>query len=174
MARSHPRRRLRLALILMLLLAGAVVATAADFPRKAAVFDFELIDTSFGGNPGSGSPAEQKRLRLISDLLRRKLAESGAYVLVDTAPVMKAVKAAVYLHGCNGCEADIARSLGAELAFTGTVQKVSNLILIINLDVRDVATEKRIMAYSVHIRGNTDTTWSRGVSYIVRNRLLPR
>jgi len=54
------------------------------------------------------------------------------------------------------------------------VKKVSNLILVINLYVRDAATEKVIMAFSVDVRGNTDKSWSRGVSYIVRNRLLPR
>ncbi|MFQ5764001.1 MAG: DUF3280 domain-containing protein, partial [Rhodospirillales bacterium] len=142
--------------------------------KKAAVFDFELIDTSLEGEIRGTNPAEQKRLRLISDLLRRQLAASGAYVVIDTAPAAAAIGAAGYLYGCNGCEADIARSLGAELAFTGTVQKVSNLILNINLYVRDVTSRKRIKAMSVDIRGNTDTSWSHGVSYIVRNRLLPR
>ncbi len=168
------RRRLFLLALLAGLLAGSVAVTAGERPKTAAVFDFELIDTSLEGEVRGVNPAEQKRLRLISHLLRRKLADSGAYVLVDTAPVAAAVEAAGHLHGCNGCEADIARSLGADLAFTGTVQKVSNLILNINIYVRDAATEKRIMTFSVDIRGNTDTSWSRGISYIVRNRLLQR
>ncbi len=175
MARLQARRRQRLAVTLLAgLLAGSVAATAGERPKTVAVFDFELIDTSLEGEVRGVNPAEQKRLRLISDLLRRKLADSGDYVLVDTAPAAAAVEAAGHLYGCNGWEADIARSLGADLAFTGTVQKVSNLILNINLYVRDAATEKRIMAFSVDIRGNTDTSWSRGISYIVKNRLLPR
>ena len=175
MARLHARHRSRLAVALVVgSLAGAAFVAAAEPAKKAAVFDFELIDTSFEGESRGTDPAEQKRLRLISDLLRRRLAASGAYVIIDTAPAASTIRAAGYLYGCNGCEADIARSLGAELAFTGTVQKVSNLILIINLYVRDVASQKRIKVMSVHIRGNTDISWSRGVSYIVRNRLLPR
>ena len=74
----------------------------------------------------------------------------------------------------NGCEAAIARRLGAEVAITGTVQKVSNLILNINLYVRDVATEKRTRTMSVDIRGNTDESWLRGISYLLRNQLLAR
>lgn len=147
---------------------------AAEPAKKAAVFDFELIDTSFEGETRGTNPAEQKRLRLISELLRRQLAASGTYVVIDTAPAAAAIGAAGYLYGCDGCEAGIARSLGAELAFTGTVYKVSNLVLIINLYVTSVASRERFKVMSVHIRGNTDASWSRGVSYIVRNRLLPR
>jgi hypothetical protein len=29
-----------------------------------------------------------------------------------------------------------------------------------------------VRVYSVDIRGNTDESWSRGISYLVRNRLL--
>ena len=175
MVRLHARHRSRLGVALVAgCLAGAAFVAAAEPAKKAAVFDFELIDTSLEGEIRGTNPAEQSRLRLISDLLRRQLAASGAYVVIDTAPAAAAIRAAGYLYGCNGCEADIARSLGAELAFTGTVQKVSNLILNINLYVRDVASQKRIKTMSVDIRGNTDTSWSRGVSYLVRNRLLPR
>ena len=160
--------------LLVCLLTGSVAVIADERPRSVAVFDFELIDTSYGGNAIGVDPNEQKRLRLISDLLRRKLENSGAFVLVETAPAAAAVDAAGHLHGCNGCEAGIARSLGAELAFTGTVRKVSNLILFVSMYVRDAATEKRIFTFGVGIRGNTDTSWSRGVSYIIRNHLLPR
>ncbi len=69
---------------------------AAEGPKKAAVFDFELIDTSLEGEVRGTNPAEQKRLRLISNLLRRELAESGAYVVIDTAPAAATIKAAGY------------------------------------------------------------------------------
>ncbi len=168
------RWRLFVLALLAGLFAGPVAATAVEHPTPVAVFDYELYNVSLEEETKGATPAEQKRLRLISDLLRRQLAESGVFVIVDTAPAAAAIKAAGHLYGCNGCEAEIARSLGADFAFTGTVKKVSNLILVINLYVRDAATEKVIMAFSVDVRGNTDKSWSRGVSYIVRNRLLPR
>ena len=52
------------------------------------------------------------------------------------------------------------------------MQKVSNLILNINIYVRNVETGKMVSAASADIRGNTDQSWKRGVSYLVRNRLL--
>jgi hypothetical protein len=52
------------------------------------------------------------------------------------------------------------------------VQKVSNLILNINIYLRDVHTGRLIAAMSADLRGNTDESWSRATSYLVRNRLL--
>ena len=66
----------------------------------------------------------------------------------------------------------LAKSLGAEQAITGLVQKVSNLILNINIYVRDARTGDMVAAASADIRGNTDQSWSRGVGWLVRNRLL--
>lgn len=156
----------------LLPLVSAGTGTRADEVVRVAVFDFELIDTSLEGEVSGAREDEQKRLVLISDLLRRMLADSGRYDVVDIAPAAEKIAAAGYIHGCNGCDATIARELGAEQAMTGTVQKVSNLILNINVYVRDAETAKRLKAMSVDIRSNTDKSWSRGVSYIVRNRLL--
>lgn len=150
----------------------AAPARADEGARKAAVFNFELIDTSLEGEMSGEQKAQTDRLVLISDYLREKLAESGKYIIVDTAPAAAAIEAAGYIYDCNGCDADIARSLGAEIVFTGTVQKVSNLILNVNIYTRDVATGERLTAMSVDIRGNTDKSWTRGVRYIVKNRLL--
>lgn len=139
---------------------------------QAAVFDFELIDTSLEGEMSGPRADEQRRLKLISDQLRRQLSESGRYKVVDETSAAEAIAEAGYLHGCNGCEADIARALGAELAISGTVQKVSNLILNINIYLRDAQSGESLGGMSADIRGNTDKSWSRGVSYLVRNRLL--
>jgi hypothetical protein len=111
-------------------LAPARPALAAAQPVPVAAFDFELIDTSLEGEMQGPREDEQRRLRLISDQLRQALSASGRYVVVDLAPARERIADAGYLHGCPGCAATIARSLGAELAITGTVQKVNNLILI--------------------------------------------
>ena len=55
---------------------------------------------------------------------------------------------------------------------TGLVQKISNLILNINVTIRDLHDGRALRAGSVDIRGNTDESWSRGMSYLVRNRLF--
>ena len=53
----------------------------------------------------------------------------------------------------------------------GTVQKVSNLILNINLYIDDARTGRKILGTSVDIRGNTDQTWRHGIRYLVENNL---
>ena len=52
------------------------------------------------------------------------------------------------------------------------VQKVSNLILIMTIVVRDVHTGRLVTAMNADMRGDTDETWSRVTSYLIRNRLL--
>lgn len=150
---------------------AAAVAKAEETPRKVAVFDFELIDTS-GGTIPEINAADKKRLVLISGLLRRKLGESEKYEVVDIAPAAEMIDDAVALYDCNGCDADIAAFLGADLALTAYVHKVSNLILSINVFIRDVATGKMIEVHNVDIRGNTDKSWTRGISWMLRHRLL--
>lgn len=153
----------------MLTALGSKAIIAAE-PRTAAIFDFELIDTSLEGEVRGAQPAEQERLVLISDHLRRLLAESGKFEIIDVAPAAQAITDAGFLHACNGCEADIAQQLEADLAIRGVVQKVSNLILNLNIYVTDARTGDHLDGMSVDIRGNTDESWLRGVTYIVRNR----
>ena len=52
------------------------------------------------------------------------------------------------------------------------MQKVSNLILNINVYMEDAESGKMKFARSIDIRGNTDESWSRAASYLLRNRLL--
>lgn len=162
------RAPVRAAALFLLVLAGPA---GAGEPPTAAVFDLELIDTSLEGSVNGPRDDERARLRLASEALRDGLAASGRLRPVDTAPAAAAIAAAGYLHGCNGCALGIARDLGAELAVTGTVQKVSNLILNINVSVDEAATGRHVTGASVDIRGNSDRSWLRGVSYLVRNRL---
>lgn len=156
----------------LLLSASADRQAAANEPIKLAVYGFELIDTSLEGEVSGPRADEQQRLLLIGEELRRRLLDSGRYELVDMAPASERIEKAGYIHGCNGCDATIAKDLDAEQTMYGTVQKVSNLILNVNLYVRDVETRELLNVWSVDIRGNTDKSWTRGVSYIVRNRLL--
>ena len=62
--------------------------------------------------------------------------------------------------------------LGADLAITGTVQKVSNLILNMNIYLRDARSGRLVTFMNADFRGNTDESWARTTSYLLRNRLL--
>ncbi|MGI9383042.1 MAG: DUF3280 domain-containing protein [Methyloligellaceae bacterium] len=145
---------------------------AAAEETKVAVFDFELYDTSLEGDVRGENPAETRRIAMVSGLLRSLMAESGRYSLVDLKPGAADIEAAGSFRGCNGCDAEIAVKLGAALSVTGVVQKVSNLILNINIYVRDAASGEIKGVMSADIRGNTDKSWERGVRWLVKNRLL--
>ncbi len=163
-----------------LLLAGLLLAAgpaagpgnAAPLPRLA-LFPFELVDSSLQGELEGEDPADRARLAMVQDELQSALAGSERYQLVDTAPAAAAIEAAGQLWSCNGCELAIARRLEADLALVGWVQKVSNLILNLNVVIRDAATRAPVLAASVDIRGNTDQSWRHGIRYLIRHRLLP-
>lgn len=140
-------------------------------PLRAAIFDFELLDTSLQGEIKGPQADEQRRLKDVTDQLRKGLAEAGKFVIVDISPVNAAAHAS-NLQSCGGCDVDYARQLGADLAITGVVQKVSALILNMNIYLRDTQTGQLIAGMSADFRGNTDESWSRTMSYLLRNRLL--
>jgi hypothetical protein len=139
---------------------------------RAAIFDFELIDTSLEGATNGPRADETARLARLGDQLRALVKSSGKLEVIDIAPV-RAEAHKANLQACGGCDADFAKELGAELSITGTIQKVSNLILNINLYVRVAETRVPLVAMSTDIRGNTDESWSRGLEYLVRTRFLP-
>ncbi len=135
------------------------------------MFDFEMIDTSLPGQFYGPQADEHDRLMRVGDLLRKELGESGKFQIVDIASVNVAAHE-TNLQACGGCDVKLAQQLGADLDITGVVQKVSNLILNINVYLRDVHTGRLVTAVSADMRGNTDESWSRATRYLIRERLL--
>ena len=148
-----------------------ISSPVAAEPLRAAIFDFELLDTSLQGEIKGPQADEQRRLKDVTDQLRKGLAEAGKFVIVDISPVNAAAHAS-NLQSCGGCDVDYARQLGADLAITGVVQKVSALILNMNIYLRDTQTGQLIAGMSADFRSNTDESWLRTMSYLLRNRLL--
>jgi hypothetical protein len=153
------------------LLAALPRAAAWADSRSVAVFDFELIDTSLEGELRGQRADEQARLARAGDQLRERLAASGLFRLVDMAPVAAQARGS-NLQACGGCDVRLAKQAGAELAITGTVQKVSNLILNFTIYVRDTNTGNPVAVMNADFRGNTDESWSRALGWLIRNRLL--
>jgi hypothetical protein len=158
------------ALVAMLMLLSGTGVHAAD-PPKLAVFDFEMIDTSLEAEMRVKRPDEQARLLRVGDQLRKELGDSGNFQILDIAPVNAAAHQS-NLQACGGCDVKLAQQLGADLEITGVVQKVSNVILNINVFLRDAHTGRLVAAANTDMRGNTDESWSRATHYLVRERLL--
>jgi hypothetical protein len=135
--------------------------------KTIAILDFDLVDDQHELFPAT---VEYQRLGVIRDQLQEEFAKRRLYRVVDLAPASELIKkyqSEMQLHACNGCELDIARALHADRILIGWVQKVSNLILNINIQIEDAATGDVLLNKSVDLRGNTDETWKRGVAYLV-------
>ena len=161
--------------VLSLSLLAALSIPADAGPLKAAIFPFEFIDAG-ALTPGNAPPpqAEAGRLALINSLLKDRLAASGAYEPVDLSGKADDIARGPALEDCQKCAEEIARAAGAEIAVVGYVQKVSNLILNINIRISNAQSGQMIAAGSADIRGNTDESWTRGVEWLVKNRLLAK
>lgn len=154
----------------VILLISTLASPAHANPPKLAVFDLELIDTSVEGDAPPPKAVQDRAMR-AGEQLRGELAKSGKFEIVDIALVNAAAHDS-NLQACGGCDVEFARQLGADLALTGVVRKISNLILNISLFVRDVSSGRLVAAMNADMRGDTDESWSRTTNYLVRNRLL--
>jgi hypothetical protein len=144
----------------------------AGEPKSLALLDFELIDEMRAFSSEQARRETDRRLVLITVELAKQLEGRGMYRVLDPAPaaqLIERLKASYELRDCNGCEIEIGKALGAERVALCWVQKVSNLILNINIEVRSVAMGETLYAKSVDIRGNTDESWLRGVRRLVDN-----
>ncbi len=160
---------LLLACIAACLFTTPVTATTAA-PKSIAVVNCTLIDDNAVYNDADVTRIQQARTVMISDELRNQLRDRALYRVADNAPAGKLIAGLASkqdLNACNGCELEIGRKLGVERVGVCWVQKISNLILNINLRVEDVATGKTVFQRSVDIRGNTDLSWRRGVKALV-------
>jgi Protein of unknown function (DUF2380) len=144
-----------------------VIANDQSTPR-VAFFGFQLINTSLQ----STAPEEAQRIRSLDDTFQRKLNASSRFQLIAIPHDLDDAIAAASIANCNDCERDFALKAGADLAAWGTVQKVSNLILNINVYIEDAKAKKMLFAKSVDIRGNTDESWQRGLDYLLRHYLF--
>ena len=160
------------AFAVLLCLTAPAAAWEADAPalKIAAVMEFELIDDMRDFERTEVKDAQDRRIGLISDALRQELLQRGMYRLTDNnaaAKLISNLKARQELRDCNGCEIDIGRALGADVIIIGWVQKVSNLILNINIEVREVNSGRMLYVKSVDLRSNSDNSWLRGIRYMV-------
>lgn len=154
----------------ILLLAGPSFSAAWAAVPTLVVLDFDLLED----HPDASRAAEQQhRLERVRTLFAAGVAARGLYHVVDLAPardlLAKLRQQQAFMHRCASCQVAVGRAVGARLVAAGWVQKVSNLILNINIQIREVDTERVVLTKSVDIRGNTDRSWERGMNFLVRD-----
>jgi hypothetical protein len=162
--------------IVFFALAWMLLPVVASAAQKAVIFPFDLIDQQqqfeIGVMPKGLDPEDKRRLEIITAELVRLIKGGGQYEVVDTAPIAKDIEDKSPMYKCNGCEDDLAKKVGAEIAFIGTVRKASDVLFTVSIYIRDVAKQKVIHQGSSEIYGNTDKMWLRAVNYIVDRRLF--
>lgn len=143
--------------------------TSPDLP-SVVVMEFDFVDDQ--KNPATVD-AQIRRLREAHVQLQRELAERGLYRVLDPAPVgalqRRLREQQEFMYRCDDCAHQVGSAAGADLVITAWVQKVSELILNVNLQVHDVAGQKLLLSKSVDMRSNDDVSWSRAVRYLVRD-----
>jgi hypothetical protein len=166
--------RIRIASMLLctslVVCATGSVAQATGEPRSIALLNCSLIDDNAAYNDADTTRVQQTRIGMISDQLRDELRERGLYRVADNAPaadMIASLQSTQDLNACNGCEREVGRKLNVDRVGVCWVQKISNLILNINLRVEDVTNGTTVFQRSVDIRGNTDLSWQRGVKSLV-------
>jgi hypothetical protein len=135
----------------ILLLAGPFFSAAWAAVPTLVVLDFDLLED----HPDASRAAEQQhRLERVRTLFADGVAARGLYQVVDLAPardlLAKLRRQQAFMHRCASCQ-------------------VGNLILNINIQIREVDTERVVLTKSVDIRGNTDRSWERGMNFLVRD-----
>jgi len=164
------RSRASTLIALLGLILGTMPVHAQNAPALAVLGTFFQNDNA-GLEPTTD--AERARLKRVSEDFADQLRGSGRYrILPLTDAIRSKVTAGQQPGECGGCETDYGRALGADLIAWLRVQKVSNLILNMDVYIADVKTG-RLLVKSVDLRGNTDDSWSRSLAYLVKNSVLP-
>jgi hypothetical protein len=167
---------LKLGCGLAVALAAATAATpraiAQGNPTAIAVFDFELEDASAGTGSTGGRDRDGSHMDAVSAEVRRVIAQSGRYRLVDVAAATDPAVRDHALRHCNGCDAGIAAALGAEQSLIGVVTRISSTEYEIGFRLRDARSGALITTQDSDLRMGANYAWSRGASRLIKDRLL--
>ncbi|WP_027998127.1 DUF3280 domain-containing protein [Sinorhizobium arboris] len=162
-------------LALALMLSPALALAAPDTPltrgAKVAFLGMTFVDLSTEGAYNGVRADETARLQLIENTTRDRFAQEG-FVVLSNDPVATELASTVNPADCYGCDVRMGERLGADYVLVGEVRKVSNLVLSINLVLREVGSGEILRGIAVDIRSNTDDSWLRGIRYILKNHFF--
>jgi hypothetical protein len=159
-------------------LAAAILAAASLFvvqpgkaaptrPIKIAVFDFALDDRSAAGDLFKPNAVDTENLRKATQDARAMLAASGRYSLVDTGAATKD-----QAQPCDGCEAALARKLGADRSMVGLFTRVSRTEYTLQIVIRDAQTGAVVTDAFSGLRMGANYSWPRGLKWLMDHKIL--
>lgn len=162
----------------VLLFAAALVplsSTAATPDAvKLAIFSFEFEDMGAAASAGDIAASDSQHLADVTKSVRDLFAQSGHYSLVDVGGAEAAEVKARTLRKCDGCDAAIARQLGAEQSFVGVVKRITRTEYTVRYQIRDAHTGSVLSSADSGLRMGADYSWSRGAVRLIKDRLLEK
>jgi hypothetical protein len=155
-------------------LAASTTATpaVAPAPIQIAVFDFELEDVSAAGSAGRVAAPDAAYLADVTRGVRELFAQSGRYQLIEADAANADATTKHDLRDCDGCDASIAKGLGADQSLVGVVRRVSRTEYVVRFQIRDSKTGAVVSKGDSGLRMGANYSWSRGAVRLVRDRVL--
>ena len=144
----------------------------APAPIRMAVFDFELEDMSAAGSPDNVPATDAAYLSDVTKGVRDLFAQSGRYHLVEADGVNADAGRKHDLRDCDGCDAPLARELGADQSLVGVVRRISRTEYVVRFEIRDSTTGAVLSKGDSGLRMGANYSWSRGAVRLVRDRVL--
>ena len=139
---------------------------------KIAIFAFELNDKSAGGGIIAQDAIDTENLKISTDEARRMLSASGRYSLIDASSAAADVVSAGGIQHCDGCEAPLAKKLGADQSMAGIITRVNRTEYTMQILVRDAQTGAVVSNAFTGLRMGANYAWPRGVKWLMDNRIL--
>ncbi|MCX7900584.1 MAG: DUF3280 domain-containing protein [Methylocystis sp.] len=136
--------------------------------KRLLVLGFDMLDTS--QEPVDQRADHERRLARLRDDVAAGLAAKRVYEIVDRAPSEKALVetlARTYLRTCNGCDIEFGRQTSADFVLLGQVNKVSTLIMSMDVTIKSVKLGQPLYSQRFDFRGDNDKAWERATKYVI-------
>ena len=130
---------------------------------------------SFRAEDFSAATSSGNNVYLVqaTDEAKLQLLKSRRYNVIDATSADLGAAKEQGLRNCSGCEAAIARKLGADQALIGVVSKMDNPVWPpTKLQASDVATGEIVSKFTSDLRMGADYSWSRGVRSVLQDQVL--
>jgi hypothetical protein len=162
------------AITVALSIAFAFEPCRAEDPRPLtiAVFEFELNDASAGSGIIGQDAVDTTSLRDSTEEARRMLSASGRYSIVDTSGLGSDARPTGGLQHCSGCEAPLAKKIGADLSLVGVVTRVTRTEYTLQILIRDTQTGAVMSNDFTGLRMGANYSWPRAVKWLMDNKIL--
>jgi len=151
---------------------GLAVKAQAAATTKIAVFNFELEDKSAGAGIIAADERDTRYLSEATAQAGRMLADTKRFALVDTTKVDLSTVGQYGLRNCGGCEAGIARKLGAQFALLGVVTRVNRTEHTLSIRVVDAASGQVVATGFTDLRMGANYAWPRSVKWLMEKQIL--